>query len=163
MSYSDGTQAVRDVADLIFNRLENLGHSVESLKLQKLLYYSKAWSLALRGSELFPDDIQAWKHGPVVASLYAYHRGAIVMENSIPGGNEKRLSHRDRDFVNHVIDAYGDMSGWALRNRTHQEDPWISAWRDSKQGSIKGVIIDVDSMRSFYSDASVPASLEVYK
>ena len=38
---------------------------VTNLRLQKLLYYSQAWSLVIRGSELFSDDIEAWCWGPV--------------------------------------------------------------------------------------------------
>ena len=32
-----------------------------NLRLQKLLYYAQAWSLVLRESELFPEEIEAWR------------------------------------------------------------------------------------------------------
>src|SRR5258708_40323860 len=41
-----------------------------NLRLQKLLYYAQAWSLVLRESELFPEEIQAWRWGPVVPAVY---------------------------------------------------------------------------------------------
>ena len=40
------------------------------LRLQKLLYYTQGWSLALRDKALFKDRIEAWAHGPVVKKLY---------------------------------------------------------------------------------------------
>src|SRR5947209_10944283 len=41
-----------------------------NLRLQKLLYYAQAWSLVLRESELFPEEIEAWRWGPVVPVVY---------------------------------------------------------------------------------------------
>src|SRR5205823_14692025 len=41
-----------------------------NLRLQKLLYYAQAWSLVLRESELFPEEIEAWRWGPVVPAVY---------------------------------------------------------------------------------------------
>src|SRR5690348_4499790 len=41
-----------------------------NLRLHKLLYYAQAWSLVLRESELFSDDLQAWRCGPVVPAVY---------------------------------------------------------------------------------------------
>lgn len=47
------------------------GDSITPLKLQKLIYYAQAWSLALpeRAYPLFDEDMQAWAHGPVVESV----------------------------------------------------------------------------------------------
>ncbi len=162
MSYSDGTPELRDVAHLIFNRLNGPGHTVEVLKLQKLLYYCNAWSITLRKSPLFSDAIQAWKHGPVVASIYAYHRGKIVLEDPIPEGDKDRLSQLDTEFINSVLDAYAPLSGWALRNRTHLEDPWIKAWEASEHGAIHGVEISHDSIQEYYGGVSVPLPLKKY-
>ena len=38
-------------------------------KLQKLCYYSQAWSLVWDEEPLFSEDIQAWAHGPVIPKL----------------------------------------------------------------------------------------------
>ena len=40
------------------------------VQLQKLVYYSQAWSLAWDGAPLFHDKIEAWRHGPVCRSIY---------------------------------------------------------------------------------------------
>ena len=40
------------------------------LHLHKLLYYAQGWSLAAWGERLFDEAIQAWRHGPVVPSVY---------------------------------------------------------------------------------------------
>jgi len=48
---------------------------VTAWKLQKLVYYSQAWSLVWDVRPLFPERIEAWANGPVCPELYAQHRG----------------------------------------------------------------------------------------
>lgn len=53
---------VFDVAQYIVNKTGR----ISSIKLQKLVYYSKAWSLVWDDDPLFTEEVQAWAHGPVV-------------------------------------------------------------------------------------------------
>ena len=53
-----------------------------AMKLEKLVYYSQAWSLAWDGEPLFNDDFQAWANGPVCPTLFYSHQGHyVVAEN----------------------------------------------------------------------------------
>jgi hypothetical protein len=65
--------AVVTVHDVAAGLLSRLG-SMTTMKLQKLVYYCQAWHLARYGEPLFPDEVQAWREGPVVPRLYAQHR-----------------------------------------------------------------------------------------
>lgn len=47
---------------------------ISQLKLQKLLYYAQACSLALNNERLFDDSILAWKLGPVVEKVYQKYK-----------------------------------------------------------------------------------------
>ena len=49
---------------------EEIGDLISNLKLQKLVYYAQGFYLALHDEALFPEDIEAWTHGPVVPVLY---------------------------------------------------------------------------------------------
>lgn len=147
-NYEKPTKAVLDVSAYIFNRLNRLG-PVEAIKLQKLLYYCDAWSLADRGVPLFEDEIQAWKHGPVVASIYPLHRGEIDIV-SWPHGAPEDLAVDDRELVDEIVDTYGGLSGWRLRNLTHQEDPWKEAWEKARQGEVLRVPIDRETTGTYY-------------
>lgn len=147
-NYEKPTKAVLDVAAYIFNRLNKLG-PVEAIKLQKLLYYCNAWSLADRRFPLFQDEIQAWKHGPVVASIYPLHGGKIDIDTWSLGTPED-LSADDRELIDNVVDTYGGLSGWRLRNLTHQEKPWIEAWEKALRGKILRVPIDPEITGDFY-------------
>ena len=66
---------VKDVAAYI---LEKLGE-ITAMKLQKLAYYSQAWSLVWDEKLLFPERIEAWANGPVVPDLYEAHKGVFKL------------------------------------------------------------------------------------
>jgi uncharacterized phage-associated protein len=50
---------------------------VTTWKLQKLVYYSQAWSLVWDDEPLFPEEIQAWANGPVCPALYCPSSGNL--------------------------------------------------------------------------------------
>jgi uncharacterized phage-associated protein len=58
-----------------FIYLANQNHKpITNKKLQKLVYYSQAWSLVLNNKKLFNEPIEAWVHGPAVRSLYCRYK-----------------------------------------------------------------------------------------
>ena len=60
-----------EVADWFLRKVNRpSGDSINQLKLQVLLYFSEAWSLAAFDRELFDEEIQGWEHGPVVYSVW---------------------------------------------------------------------------------------------
>ncbi|MFL4475546.1 Panacea domain-containing protein [Paeniglutamicibacter sp. MACA_103] len=139
------TQQANDLAAFIVQRLGR----IETLKLQKLLYYCNAWNLALRGRPMFPDQIEAWKHGPVISSIYTMHRKETSVD-SWEAGDATRVSMPDQDLATAVINLYGARSGWALRNLTHKEDPWMAAWDRCGHGERYGEVITEDEMGAYY-------------
>jgi len=44
--------------------------SLTQIEIQKLVYFSHGWYLALRGRDLIKEPIEAWTYGPVVRRLY---------------------------------------------------------------------------------------------
>lgn len=68
-------RSVVDVATYILERTD----TITTMKLQKLAFYSQAQHLAQYGVQLFPEDFQAWRGGPVVPELYALHRGKFLI------------------------------------------------------------------------------------
>lgn len=149
------TQAANNLAALIVERLG----STETLKLQKLLYYCNAWSLAIRNRPMFTDATQAWQHGPVVASIYAQHR-MLTSVDTWEFGDASQMSADDVAFADAVIDLYGARSGWALRNLTHSETPWIDAWKRCKQGAIKYEVITQDEISAYFKQTIEKARAE---
>lgn len=66
---------VCDVAAYILKR----AGPMTAWKLQKLVYYSQAWSLVWDERPMFQEPIQAWANGPVCPALYNKHRGHFMV------------------------------------------------------------------------------------
>ena len=77
---------VHDVAAYILREKGPLS----AMNLQKLIYYSQAWSLVWDECPLFEEPIEAWVSGPVIPALYDLHRG-IYMLKEWPKGNAENL------------------------------------------------------------------------
>ncbi len=100
-----------------------------AMKLEKLVYYSQAWSLVWDDAPLFAETIEAWANGPVVRALYEEHRGQFNVA-AWPKGNSAALTSEERATVDAVLNFYGDKSSQWLSELTHSEAPWI----DARQG-----------------------------
>ncbi len=135
-----------DVADFVLQKCGTL----PAMKLQKLVYYTQAWSLVWDDKTLFNDRIEAWANGPVVPSLYAAHRLQYEV-NDIPGGDLQSLNDDQIETVQAVINYYGDKSSQWLSDLTHMEDPWIGARAGLSEGERGNQEITLASMAEYYS------------
>ena len=113
---------VFDVAKYI---LEKQG-LMTTMKLQKLVYYSQAWSLVWDEKPLFGEKIQAWASGPVVRELYEVHKGEFRISD-LPKGNIDNLTQEEQETIDAVLQAYGDKPAQWLSDLTHMEKPWNEA------------------------------------
>lgn len=117
-----------DFAQGIVNRLA-AGRQLETVKLQKLLYFIQGWSLAMWDRPAFSNDIQAWKFGPVVPDVYKHHaRQPFVQESSDLGGDLGKLAENDVALIDFVLANYGSIGAFVLADYTHQKgSPWYEA------------------------------------
>ncbi len=113
----------RDVAQYILNQRGPL----TTMKLQKLVYYSQAWSVVWDDDVIFNEPIEAWKNGPVVRDLWEATRGSFRVSVA-PGGVAANLTDEQRATVDQVLDFYGDRDAQWLSDLTHMEDPWRNAY-----------------------------------
>jgi uncharacterized phage-associated protein len=106
--------------------IEEESEGISNLKLQKLLYYSQSYYLALFDKALFEDPIYAWTHGPVCPNVY--HAFKHLGRNPIPLAaddlQDTDLTPDQIDLLNEVYQVYGQFSAWKLRNLTHDDQPW---------------------------------------
>jgi len=114
-----------DVAQYILTKIG----PIPAMKLEKLVYYSQAWSLVWDEKPLFENRIEAWANGPVVPELYDSHRGQFTL-SKLSQGDPDALTPTERDTVDHVLKFYGDKPSQWLSDLTHQENPW----RDARTG-----------------------------
>lgn len=138
--------SVHDVAAAI---LERAG-TMSTMKLQKLVYYAKAWHGVWDEEVLFPERIEAWANGPVCRALYDQHRGSFSV-TGWPEGDVKALSASELETVKIVTDSYEQMSGQKLSVLTHQEDPWADARKGLAPGARSNREITLQAMMDYYS------------
>ena len=107
---------------------------IEHMKLQKLVYCSYGWWLAINGLDeprLTNEGPEIWKHGPVFASLYkvlkVFGRKPIMVPQSAAPFDDPAEADDDRtkSLVRWVWGRYGHLSSFALSDLTHKPGtPW---------------------------------------
>ncbi len=123
---------VNDVAKYFLFLVDpEAGDLISNLKLQKLIYYSQGFHLAMHNTPLFDDDVLAWDHGPVVESVYhSYkHFGSNAIQTP-DGFDDSVLTETEKSLLKEVYEVFGQFSAWKLRNMTHSERPWLETPRN---------------------------------
>ncbi len=138
-----------NVLDAAAYILEKQGKMI-TLKLQKLVYYSQAWSLVWDERPLFDEKIEAWSNGPVVRDLFEYHRGQYYV-SEIEAGDSGKLDADQKATVDMVLNHYGDKPAYWLVRLSHSEPPWIEARGDLSPTEQGNAEIMLDSMAQYYS------------
>lgn len=146
---------VFDVAAYILEKMDTM----TTMKLQKLVYYSQAWSLVWDEKPLFEENIEAWANGPVVRELFDYHRGMYEI-SEIPIGNPRLLDQTQRDTVDAVLEYYGNRPAQWLIDLSHMEDPWIHARKGLPPLERGNRVIPLDALANYYSSLPVEEDLD---
>lgn len=133
---------VFDVAQYICDKTGQ----ISTIKLQKLVFYSKAWSLVWDEDPLFSEEVQAWANGPVVPVLYEAHRGMFFSPEKFEQADVSRLTDDQKETIDYVVKSYAHLSPQSLVALTHSELPW----REARQG-----IPDYEICHNPISDAAI--------
>lgn len=153
MSYSS-----KAIANLFIDVARDRGSYVDQMKLQKLVYITHGFNLAIRGEPLISDEIQAWQYGPVIPVLYNEFKncGRSRIEDYATSHHintsdftfsfkPEVVSRDDEDVVllaNKVWAKYGHLSGPQLSDLTHRDStPWSAAYTLSPRSNISNEAI----------------------
>ncbi len=134
---------------------------MDQMKLHKLVYFAHGWNLGLFGEPLINEEIEAWKYGPVVPSLYhqfkSFGSAPITRLASKWKVEEGRriipkipdAALRPRRLLDKVWGIYGHKSGTQLSALTHLPDsPWSETRR--LKGDIFGAGISNELMKIYF-------------
>ncbi len=137
---------------------------ISILKLLKLIYIFFGWVCVFNDKYLFSDDIEAWRYGPVVSSIYYELRGngrqhiknrATLYD---PFSEEDPLKPtidniQDKEIVdtlNIIWSVYKDAPPGHLVALTHQEGtPWWETFDNTPHKVIPKELIE-DYYKRFY-------------
>jgi len=132
-----------DVAYYVISKYEQ----VTPLKLQKLLYYLKAWGL-VAGENLFDGEFKKWVHGPV--NLEVYHKFKEFKKDPIklPKSIKMKIPFKgdQKATADFILACYAQFPAVTLSAMTHSEEPWIQA---TENGTISH-----KSLKAYYSKLS---------
>lgn len=153
---------VVSVALAVMDRLERNKaatgvRTINTMQLQKLVYYCQAYHLAWTGRQLFREEVEAWRHGPVVRELWNLHKREISLTPDELRARAERnrepimqLDDDEQAVVDEICRAFGGMTGWQLRNRTHEEPPWRDHY--DPEASYPNPVIPTAVMQSYYAN-----------
>lgn len=121
-----------------------VGDLITNLKLQKLLYYAQGAYLALKKEPLFKEELEAWKHGPVIKKVYDEFKSYGA--NPITEHKQVNLADEVTQVLEQVYQVFGQFSAWKLREMTHQEEPYLHAVESGED------TIDLDILKKYFEE-----------
>ncbi|MAO65662.1 MAG: hypothetical protein CL666_11750 [Balneola sp.] len=145
--------SLHNIASYILNKYPG---EITPMKLQKLLYYVKVWTLVADKKMIKSSDaFFAWKHGPVNPSIYHQYKG---YKNNPIEDTPSYLPFTDdeKEVVDFVLDSYGFYNAITLSKATHAEDPWIN------KKEVSGRITDQDIL-DYYTHESFAKNFPLNK
>ncbi|MGL5978322.1 MAG: type II toxin-antitoxin system antitoxin SocA domain-containing protein [Erysipelotrichaceae bacterium] len=114
--------------DLAVEYLVSECEDITPLALQKALYYIQGFYYAFYNKFLFPEECQAWMHGPVYRDIYFRYRdykfNPIECNTKV---DDKNVTASERAIFESVAKHICCYSGKVLELFTHSESPWLSA------------------------------------
>lgn len=140
---------VFDVADYIIHKMPD----ISTMKLQKLCYYSQAWTLAWDGIPIFEEDFQAWANGPVCYELFNEHRGKFKVGSDTfkSKTSSEGLTQTEKDNIDIILEDYGNKTPHWLSELTHKERPWKETRGDLDLGASSDAVIEKELMQDYYN------------
>lgn len=124
---------------------------ISNLRLNKLLYFAQGYSLYKRGMPLFDDEIEAWKYGPVVPSVYRTFKvcGRGNIDETYGDYNVENFSSDELEILLNVAEEFGKYSSPKLVDITHaQGSPWQQVFNED----AKHTIISKKSIADYFRD-----------
>ena len=118
----------------------SFGHSLDEMKLHKLLYFAQRESFVMFGHPMFGSQFEAWKYGPVMRCLRGH---SWDTEEDIVAVHPDILYYVPT--FDKVFELYASKSSWSLSSVSHGESCWQKA-KDRETG-LSPVEIKTDDIR----------------
>ena len=133
------------IANMFIRLARDSGKPVTNMKLQKLVFISHGFTLAIFDRPLYYHDTYAWQWGPVIKELYEslrkYGKGEVT-EDLQTENDPPEISKKEQEVVEAVWERYGRFSGGQLSSLTHKPNtPWSITWENDPFGVIPQQLI----------------------
>jgi uncharacterized phage-associated protein len=142
------THDPRALANYVLDATAGRGFGVTNMALNKILYFSHGWHLAVHEAPLITVAFEAWDYGPVLPLLYHQFKGfgdreisARATQIDLTSGRsvevEYRLAAQTREHLDVMIEFYAPKSGPTLSHLSHDPaGPWATVRRSPNRPSM---------------------------
>lgn len=96
---------------------------ITPMKLQKLLYYIKVWTL-VAGQQFVHANFEHWDYGPVNRQVYNHYKSYGSNAISPSELDEPNISGVEKELVDFILENYISFDAFTLSAMTHIEEPW---------------------------------------
>ena len=137
------TNSATQIAKALLCIAKDENIKLDHLKLQKLLYFAQAISLVRNNKPIFKDQIQAWKHGPVVEPVYSTYKkyGKKYISCAEKDKSTIKLSIEDIKVLEDTLETFKEYEGVELKDMTHKHLPWNESFEENKNNEIENKVI----------------------
>ncbi len=142
----------RAVANYFLDLAAKEGRPLDPMGIQKLVYFAHGWNLAIFGSPLIQQRVEAWDYGPVIADIYQafreFGRSPITQHarkfefdpitgdvaETTPAIGDSDDSKSTRELLDRIWESHKHLTSIQLSNLTHLPgSPWSIARQQGKR------------------------------
>jgi len=119
----------------VINYCVSKNYRITNLKLNKLLYFINiGYMLKSGGKPIFREEFQAWRHGPVLKSVYnKFWLGMVLPSKEKLDNITKSIDSDKLEVFNQVLGKLAELPAWQLVEMTHVKNgPWEEVYNKNK-------------------------------
>lgn len=156
-NFNESQKKIDNVVQYLLFKCEE----ITPLALQKLLYYSQAFSYTINKLFLFEDDCEAWVHGPVYRTIYEKYKnyGYNPIEKELDDYDFHLLSTVEKELLDSIAKNFGCYSGKVLEEMTHVEAPWKEARKGLREDEPSNNIVTKESIEQYFLEIKTKYSM----
>ena len=133
---------VKTAAYICQRYLQEFGEQIDEMKLHKLLYFMQRECLVQKGEPLFPEQLHAWKYGPVMPQIRQLYKEGLLTE--LPSQQEVTAY---QPVFDEVFRRLAGSSSMTLVSISHGELSWKRARIGYGKYDSSDVPMSIDDIR----------------
>ena len=152
-------RTLESISTFIIN-LSTRGGGITHGKLQLILFYVQAVSLAQQGRPMFEEDFIADTQGPILRSIrarYAHHGTEPIPHTETADAVPSPSPSPTRRMLGPILASFGAQTESTLREIACAESPWLEA-RTRVTNDDEEPTIDKRTMSTFYRQRNADAA-----
>lgn len=141
-----------DVGNFFIDMSIRTGNNdITNMKLNKLVYFAQVWALAKLGRPLFAEDVQAWKDGPVIPTIYHSFKqyGGKPIDVVCKTYSIDTFTPEEIDVLGDVYLRYGNYASTDFMRITHEPG---SPWNQKYTEGVHNIVIPKKTMQEYYQE-----------